>query len=160
MKILVMSDSHGKADRVREAIADAGSYDMMIHLGDSQADEQLIRNMAKKDCRMVEGNCDFFTDLPSVLYIQLGPHRAMLTHGHHHYISAMGIELLVEDARANGCDIVMFGHTHKPMEKSSRGVLVLNPGSISFPRQADRKPSYMLVTLENSGEISVETRYL
>ncbi len=37
-----------------------------------------------------------------------------------------------EEAAARGCEIVCFGHTHKPVVEKKNGVLVINPGSLSF----------------------------
>ena len=42
-----------------------------------------------------------------------------------------------EEARARDADIVMYGHTHKPIAGMEEDDLsILNPGSISYPRQS------------------------
>ena len=66
--------------------------------------------------------------------IQLGTHKILLTHGHYYGVS-MGPEGVVDEARSRGCDIVMYGHTHKPFLAKIDGVIALNPGSLSYPRQ-------------------------
>ena len=38
----------------------------------------------------------------------------MITHGHYYYVSA-GLEDIKKEARGRGMDIVMFGHTHRPL---------------------------------------------
>ncbi len=44
---------------------------------------------------------------------------------------------------------------------SGAGALtVLNPGSLSFPRQEGRRPSYMLMDLDDEGEAHFTTCYL
>ena len=48
--------------------------------------------------------------------------------------------------------IAMFGHTHKPYLERRGDLTVLNPGSLSFPRQEGRRPSYMLMDLDDEGE--------
>jgi len=48
----------------------------------------------------------------------------------------------------------MFGHTHRPYFEERDGITVLNPGSLSFPRQEGRKSSYMI--LETDGEEKYE----
>ena len=40
------------------------------------------------------------------------------------------------------------------------GLTVLNPGSLSFPRQEGRRPSYMLMDLDDEGEAHFTTCYL
>lgn len=160
MKILIMSDSHSHDANVKKAIEKEGPLDALVHLGDSQGSEEYIRRIAGCPVYMVAGNCDYFTDLPIVAYVRFGRHKAMLTHGHYHYVS-VGCQDLLEEAKANGCDIVMFGHTHRPLLDGTDGeVLVLNPGSISFPRQEGKQPSYMVMEIEEQEEVHVRLNYL
>ena len=53
-------------------------------------------------------------------------------------------------------DVVVFGHTHVPMNRSVYGKLVLNPGGVGQPRDRDPRASYMVLRL--NGEIEVEHR--
>ena len=69
-------------------------------------------------------------------------------------------EYIIEEGAARKADIVMFGHTHKPYLEQKDGITVLNPGSISFPRQEGRKGSYMIMEIDEGGEPSFEQRYL
>ena len=71
------------------------------------------------------------------------------------------LETIKEEARARKADIVMFGHTHKPhLEYCEDGLVVLNPGSLSYPRQDGRKPSYMLMELDRNGEAHYTVCYV
>ena len=108
---------------------------------------------------MVMGNNDFFSRLERELEIAIGPHRALLTHGHYYGVS-MGCEGLAEEARSRGCDIAMYGHTHRPFLSEMGGVTVLNPGSLSYPRQEGHRPSYMVITVEDDGTLHYDQRYL
>ena len=58
----------------------------------------------------------------------------------------------MDEAKDRGAQIAMFGHTHKPYLDIRENITVLNPGSLSFPRQDGRKPSYMLMELDREGE--------
>ena len=42
-------------------------------------------------------------------------------------------------------DVVMYGHTHVPFIEIGDDMTILNPGSISYPRQAGRKPTFLLM---------------
>ena len=109
---------------------------------------------------MVAGNCDFFSRLAKAQLVELGCHRILITHGHYHYVS-VGIRDLAEEAKANGCDIAMFGHTHRPLlDENDPELTVLNPGSLSFPRQEGRRPSYALMEYGESGKARFKIRYL
>ena len=54
----------------------------------------------------------------------------------------------------------MFGHTHKPYFEQKDGLTVLNPGSVSFPRQEGRKGSYMIMEMSDDGKVSFQQKYL
>lgn len=41
-------------------------------------------------------------------------HKIMVTHGHNYGVS-MDLYGVSEEAAARGCEIVCFGHTHKPV---------------------------------------------
>ena len=49
---------------------------------------------------------------------------------------------------AERASIAVYGHSHEPVAEYCKGVLMLNPGSTSWPRQENRKPSYIVLTLE------------
>ena len=107
----------------------------------------------------VAGNNDFFSDLPREDEILLEGHKIMVTHGHNYGVS-MDLYGVSEEAAARGCEIVCFGHTHKPVVEKKNGVLVINPGSLSFPRQEGRRPSYAVMELYKGEEPEIEIRYL
>lgn len=53
------------------------------------------------------------------------------------------------------------GHTHRPLlDENDPELTVLNPGSLSFPRQEGRRPSYALMEYGESGKARFEIRYL
>ena len=60
----------------------------------------------------------------------------------------------------NDADIVMFGHIHIPLVRSDKGVTIVNPGSISLPRQPGGEPTYIVMTVEEGCEPEYEIRYL
>lgn len=159
MKVLIVSDTHGKEGSLREAIAQEAPLDMLVHCGDVEGGEERIREMAACPVHMVAGNNDFFCELPREDEFQIGKYKVLLTHGHYYYIS-MGTEMLREDAKARGFDIAMFGHTHRPCLEQEAGITVLNPGSMSYPRQEGRKPSYMVMELDEKGEAHYTIKYI
>ena len=160
MKILILSDTHGREENVEKALEREGMPDYVIHLGDSEDSGEHLRSILTCPLYIVAGNCDFFSDLPRTAIIEIGRFRILMTHGHYYYVS-VGTRDLVEDAKANGCNIAMFGHTHKPfVDCSDAELTVLNPGSLSFPRQNGRRPSYIRMTAEENEEAQYEICYL
>lgn len=160
MKILIVSDTHRKDDNLKKVIERNLPLDMFIHLGDAEGSENRICEWVNPECRMemVLGNNDFFSMLDREREIQIGKYKALITHGHYYGVS-VGTERIKEEARSRGCDIVMFGHTHRCYLWQGDGLTVLNPGSLSFPRQEGRKPTYMLMEIDDSEEAHYTLKY-
>jgi hypothetical protein len=159
VRILVVSDTHRKNDNYFKAVESAGKLDMVIHLGDVEGSEYVIEEAVDCPVEIVAGNNDFFSDLPSEKTLQIGKYRVMITHGHRYYIG-MGNEMLKKEAIAAGADIVMYGHTHKPVIDISKNIIAINPGSLSYPRQENRKPSYIIMDIDSDGEARFDIRYI
>lgn len=163
MRILIVSDSHRRDGNLRAVIEKTAPFDMFIHLGDTEGSEVYFREWIHNDnCAIyvVRGNNDFFSDSDKEKEISIGKYRAFLTHGHSYGVS-VEMEGIKDEARARKVDIVMFGHTHRPyLEYCEDGLVVLNPGSISYPRQDGRKPSYMLMELDRRGEAHYTAAYV
>ena len=141
MKVLIVSDTHRKDDNLERIIEEEAPFDMLIQL------------------EMVKGNNDFFSVLEREIELELGNHRILLTHGHYYNVS-LGVEGLREEAIERGCDIAMYGHTHRPYLEQGGKVTILNPGSLSYPRQEGHRPSYMIMELDKDGTPSYHTCYL
>ena len=159
MKVLIISDSHGRNGRMELAIEQESPLDMIIHLGDLEGGEDLLEAIAPCPVEIVCGNNDFFSPYPREKVLTLGGIRIFICHGHSYGVS-MGTKRLAEAARQNGCQVAMYGHTHCPLIEHEGDVTVVNPGSISFPRQANCRPSYMVMTLEEGRAPSFEIYYM
>lgn len=133
--------------------------DLLIHLGDAMGCEDMIADMAGCPMEVVAGNNDFFSKLDREKEIQIGKYRVLLTHGHYYYVDA-GIDDLKKSAAGRGFDIVMFGHTHRPVIDYDRDIITLNPGSVSYPRQENKKPSYIIMDIDKNGEAHFSLEYL
>ena len=150
MKILIVSDTHRYNANFLKVVDKTAPLDMVVHCGDVEGSELLISEAAGCPVEMVQGNNDFFSQLPREKEFMIGSYKVWLTHGHNYYI-AMNNEMIKEEARLREVDIVMCGHTHKPLVDIGNDVTLLNPGSISYPRQENRKPSYIIMEID-SGE--------
>ena len=153
MKILICSDTHRKDENLKKVLGMESPLDMMIHLGDAEGSETLYRNWLPLSTRLliVSGNNDFFSSLDSEMAVKIGKYNCLLTHGHYYNVS-LDTEFIRKEAVARGFDIVMFGHTHRPCLEEYRDVTLLNPGSLSYPRQQGRKPTYMIMEISPSGK--------
>lgn len=146
-KILVVSDTHGGNGNLRYAIGQELPIDLLIHCGDVQGDlSKILGGHPPYDVACVKGNTDTGS-MPQSRTLEVCGHRIFVCHGHAFGVHS-GTERILEAAKEQNCDIVCFGHTHVPVCEERDGVLVLNPGSISLPRTADRKKTYAVLTLE------------
>lgn len=159
MKILIISDTHREHDNLDKVLEQEKPLDFLLHLGDAAGKEDYIEAVAECPVEVVAGNNDFGTRLPSERVLQIGKYQVLMTHGHYYYVNA-GITRIRNEAISRGIDIVMFGHTHCPLLENEDGITILNPGSISFPRQANRKPSYIVMNLDENGEANFSIKYV
>ncbi|MGN0446028.1 MAG: metallophosphoesterase family protein [Acutalibacteraceae bacterium] len=132
MKILVLSDSHGRDDYLAAIVYDNLDCDTIVHLGDGEHDFDLISDlpeMKQKTIYQVRGNCDFSSDLPITRFENIGGYAFYLTHGYVQHVK-YGVEYLMLDAQKNHRNVALFGHTHKPYENYYDGVYLFNPGAV------------------------------
>ncbi|MBE5881577.1 MAG: metallophosphoesterase [Lachnospiraceae bacterium] len=159
MRVLIVSDTHRNNDNFFRVIEKIKEIDLVIHCGDVEGSEYAISEGAGCEALMVMGNNDFFSDLPREIETEIGGYRVLITHGHSYCVS-MGSERIKEEAILRGFDIVIFGHTHKPLVERDEDVIALNPGSLSYPRQDGRRPSYMIMEIDRDGEAHFTVNYL
>lgn len=159
MRILIVSDTHGRNSGYLEVLEKHEKMDMVIHCGDVEGSEYLIAEAAGCKSVIVQGNNDFFSDLPSETIVQLGNYKALVTHGHRYYVS-MGYEHLVREAKKRHLDVVIYGHTHRPVIAREDGILVINPGSLTYPRQEGRQCTYIIMEITEDGEMDCKLHIL
>ena len=159
MRVLLVSDSHGRNQNMEKVIRKVSPVDLLIHLGDLEGSEGYLEAIAPCPVEMVAGNNDFFSRLPREKVITIGRHQIFMTHGHGYFVHS-GTLYLKREARKKGADIVMFGHTHKPYMEMDDELLLLNPGSLSLPRQEGHRPTYIVMEIADDGQVSYELCYL
>ncbi len=159
MKILIVSDTHRRNDNYIKVLERVAPVDMVIHCGDIEGSEYLIAKSAGCPVQMVVGNNDFFSDLPREKEFMIGKYKVWLTHGHNYFVS-MGNENIKREARMRGVDIVMYGHTHKPVVDREGDLTAINPGSLTYPRQEGRRPSFIIMDLDRQGTAHFTINYL
>ncbi len=159
MKVLIVSDTHKRNDNYFKVLEKVSPVDLVIHCGDIEGSEYAIAAAADCMVEMVAGNNDFFSQLPAEREFAIGKYHVWVTHGHNYYVS-MGNEILKQEARQRGADIVFYGHTHRPVLDLEEDIVAINPGSLSYPRQDGRKPSYVLMDVDRFGEAHFTLRYL
>lgn len=154
MRVLVVSDSHGRTDNLILAVEQT-KPNYVLHLGDCQRDlEALHREFPTLPMEGVPGNCDWGSlDTPERL-IELGGVRILLLHGHTRNVKSSPMAAMYA-AREWGAQVLLFGHTHRPLVDNDGTLLTLNPGAAGDPV----RPTYGILTLEN-GKADAATAWL
>ena len=137
----VLSDTHvpHRSSNVPQIIYDdfkRRNVDFVFHLGDFTSFEvynELIEIFGEKKVFAVIGNMDFDDKirktLPEKIEMDIIGHKALLLHG-------MGgpnmiVRRLIKklDLMNSDYNIVIFGHTHRPVNEIHDGILFFNPGT-------------------------------
>ena len=129
-RIMIVSDTHRRHGNLAEAIYNEGHLDMLIHLGDVEGEEEVIKSIAGCETIFIAGN----------------------------YYVSLDLKVIEQEAVARGMDIVMFGHTHRPVIIVEDNITLINPGSISYPRQADGIPTYIILEINDNNEFNFELK--
>ena len=161
MKIVVISDTHGNLSRLSEVFDKEGRVDMLLHCGDICGDEEILKQKTGVTAvQIVAGNMDFNGYSPTYRLVDApDKHLIFMTHGHRYGVN-YGTEMLEDEARSTAADIVLYGHTHVPEIHERNGLYVMNPGSLSYPRQRDRRCSYGVILIENGQAPKLNIMYI
>ncbi len=155
MKILVISDTHGRPEMAEEVITDfENELDGFIHLGDYIDDAvRLHRLFPRLKHWAVKGNCDYCRGAEYII-TEIEGHRIYMCHGHRLNVR-YDVSRLVYTALENECEIAFYGHTHCPDALDEDGVKIYNPGSITLPRQSRTKTFGILNISADSAEMDI-----
>ena len=155
MRIVVLSDTHGNYFNLESIILRNTDADWIIHLGDGEHElDNFILSHQKLAPKIIHvaGNCDFDSLSEDHIILPVMEHKIFATHGHHFGVSG-SLERLKALALTNGCDIVLFGHTHARYLSFEDGLYILNPGSASIPRDGN-KPSFGHIDISPAGIVT------
>ena len=153
MLIGVISDTHGLLRP--EATAALAGAEHILHAGDV-GDARILDELRRiAPVTAIRGNVDLRGEcslLPATEAVELGGKLFYLVHSVH--------DLDIDPVAAQ-VDVVVSGHSHKPLIERKKGVMYLNPGSAG-PRRFSLPVSVALLTVSPSQlesrivELSVE----
>ena len=144
-RIGLISDTHGLLrPRIHDALA---GVELILHAGDVVGDEILDELAVIAPVRAVAGNCDLpgTPQLSPSIELEIGGVRIHVSHGHELGIPTPELLLARYDA-----DVIVYGHTHKPLIHRSGERLVVNPGAAG-PRRFRIEPTVGLLEVSAIG---------
>ena len=155
MKCLCFSDSHGDSYNIRRALSMHPDAEVVFFLGDGLSDLELFINDRRRAFLAVRGNWDTSAILgdsfvKNVDEITLLGHKIVFTHGNLHGVK-YGLDGAISLAKERKAEVLLFGHTHIPLEKylSDEGIYLFNPGSIGGHRPIGA--SYGVINITEEG---------
>lgn len=149
MKIGFMSDTHGNLNWTEKALEILKDCDKILHLGDVLAhgpNNEIVegyepKNLARVFREMdniyfVKGNCDADVDIMLTRkeidkaddLLEWGDLKIYATHG---YVGSKADR--IDKAKSQGANILAFGHTHMSHLEKEDDLVLLNPGSTTYP---------------------------
>ena len=88
MRILVVSDTHGKHDNLQKIFSKEETFDLMLHLGDAEGGYNDILSIAPCPLHIVAGNMDELSGLPEEKTLTLEGYKIWMCHGHRECVSS------------------------------------------------------------------------
>ena len=145
MRLGIIADTHGLLRP--EVFTAFGEVDRILHAGDIGRIDLLTELEALAPVTAVWGNTDGFdlrNAVPEVVEIEIQGFRFLVIHGHQ-----LGVPTPDKLNRAYpDAEIIVFGHTHKPLlTVVDQVVTVINPGGAG-PRRFDLPASVGIMELE------------
>jgi putative phosphoesterase len=130
LRIFVLADTHDHLPDNLAALAEG--TDEIWHLGDV-CSPSLFLNLENvgPPVTLVRGNCDSNFEWPLVVDLKRNGVRFRLAH-------------IPPSRLPENVDVVLHAHTHVPRNEREGGVLFLNPGSVTHPKDGARRSVAML----------------
>ncbi|WP_062353062.1 phosphodiesterase [Bacillus kwashiorkori] len=158
MKLGFISDTHGGYENTLRALDQLNGCEKICHIGDvlyhgprndipATYNPQKLADLLKErnDIVYVRGNCDADVD-EMVTEQDLSQKTRVLEFDHIRFYLVHGYEESEEErinqAKELGCRVIVTGHTHIKVLEERDGIILLNPGSTTIPK--DGSSSYAL----------------
>ena len=150
MKLGFISDTHGGYENTIRALEWLNGSDQICHLGDvlyhgprndiphTYNPKEMADYLKKRsDIVYVRGNCDADVD-ETVLGQDLSNKSKVIKFDNYKFYLVHGYEETeaerIQKAKELGCQVVVSGHTHVKVLKEQDGIILLNPGSTTIPK--------------------------
>ncbi|SHE27195.1 hypothetical protein SAMN02745164_00026 [Marinitoga hydrogenitolerans DSM 16785] len=166
MKIAVISDTHGSLFYLKRANKYLSEVDRVIHLGDylyhgprnplpngynPMELSNILKNFKKRT--FITGNCDSPIDLKLLNIPETTPY-AVESYGSYNFFFTHGWDPNLDDsillAKKFKCQYLIHGHTHISKFEKKEDLIIINPGSVSIPKE---NTPHSILIIEINGNI-------
>jgi len=158
MKVVVLSDTHAKdlADLPERILEDLKKAELIIHAGDYISKNLLDQLRELGDLKGVHGNMDsdeVKRELPDKDIFEVRGFKIGVTHPSEGG-SPVGLKSRAESKLGEYLDLIIYGHSHKPVNKRAGNTIYFNPGSATGAYPA-RYKTYGILRIEDEIEVEI-----
>ena len=154
MKFFVIGDTHGHLDKVLKVWERLKGVDMVIHTGDHLRDAKDLEAELGVPVIGVKGNCDGSMSSDDIEIVESEYGNILVTHGHMQGVD-YSYDRLLYLAEENDCVAAIFGHTHVPCYDQIDDIYLINPGSLTRPRDGSQGSYAIITTTESTFAASI-----
>lgn len=154
-RIAVFADTHGNHKTIREALTACSTFDQIFHLGDGVNEGEEVAKEYSLPFVGIAGNEDYGSNYPDELRLEIQQIPFYLTHGcqidmnpyqsfddqEKKYLRMVGF------AKQEQVSVVLFGHSHSPVLKCLKDVILCNPGDQYIGSQYP--PTFSIIEIKN-----------
>ena len=158
MKLGFISDTHGGYENTVQALEFLKGAEQICHLGDvlyhgprndlpkNYNPKELAEFLKERtDIVYVRGNCDADVD-ETVTGQDISNKSRVITFDNYRFYLVHGYEETEEEriqtAKELGCQVVISGHMHVKVLKEQDGIIILNPGSTTIPKDGSKSVAF------------------
>ncbi|MDY0234965.1 MAG: metallophosphoesterase [Gudongella sp.] len=152
MKILVVADTHNVTAGIMVQLQKEKA-DMLFFLGDFVKDGEDIKRKLEIPAYIIAGNGDWASYYKKEELVKVRDKRILLTHGQQYNVKN-SLQRLYYHGIENRADVILYAHTHIPYLNWEEKVLIMNPGSPTFPRGGSNIGTYGILNI--GSEITAE----
>ncbi len=155
-KVLVVSDSHGQ-NKILEEVIMIEQPDLIVHAGDHTTSKKYMDEICDF---YVAGNNDYIGESEEIFKIE--DVTVFLVHGHRHvsWTKKNWHQNLYDDASNYEANLIIYGHSHVEIIDKIKGVTIINPGSIAYPRNSSLTKTYIVLWIDKNKINNIEIKYL
>ena len=151
IRAAVFADTHGNRMELRDAVTRNGPIDRIIHVGDGVLDGEVVAKEFGIEFSAIAGNDDLGLGFPERQVLKINGWSLLLLHGHQTEINPYQpkeiwerhIQDFYRIAAQAHAQVLLFGHTHKPLLIRKEGIIICNPGDQH--RGSSEAPTFALL---------------
>ena len=164
MKILVISDTHGELDNVKQIldIAKKENVNLVIHLGDDVKDVEILEKEGLNVVKVPGVFEDIYRKPETKRRIVLELHdlKLLLSHTDTRHENDLPSDIDPQEALSKGeVQVLLHGHTHIPKIELRGDKLIINPGHLKKSDKKGYPPTYAIIEINDVVKVQIRNLF-